>query len=105
MSSITRRMEPLPRADYRILVGRGWEYPSATLHACSMREPILTIFVPLAWGEKEVPLSAGELLADLYDRARYDLRIDCGTAPPEPALSEEDAAWVEVLLREKGLRG
>ncbi len=99
------RMEPLPRADFRILVGRGWEYPNATLHAFSMREPIPTVSVSLAWGEKEIALSVGELLAELYDRACYDLRIDHRDAPPEPALSEEDAAWVDALLRAKGLRG
>jgi hypothetical protein len=41
----------------------------------------------------------------VYDRARYDLRVDYKAAPPEPALSAEDATWLEALLREKGLRG
>jgi hypothetical protein len=98
-------MEPVPQADYRIVVGRGWEYPHATLYPFSMREAIPTISVPLAWNEKEVPLALGELLAELYGRARYDLRLNYAAVPPDPELSAEDAAWMEALLREKGLRG
>jgi len=98
------RMEPIPRSDYRILVSRGWEHPDASLHAFSLREAIPVVPVPLKWNEKEVSLAVGELLAQVYDRARYDLRVDYQAAPPEPALSVEDAAWMEALLREKGLR-
>jgi hypothetical protein len=98
-------MEPLPQADYRIVVSRGWEHPEASLHAFSLREAIPAVTVPLQWGEAEVALAIGDLLAQVYDRARYDLRVDYKTAPPEPGLSAEDAAWAEALLREKGLRG
>jgi Protein of unknown function (DUF4058) len=98
------QMEPLPMSDYRLLVSRGWEHPEASLHAFSIRQAIPAITVPLQWSEAEVSLSVGELLAQVYDRARYDLRVDYKAAPPEPALSAEDAAWVDALLREKGLR-
>jgi hypothetical protein len=99
------RMEPLPASDYRILVSRGWEHPEASLHAFGLQEAIPPISVPLQWNEAEVSLAVGELLAQVYDRARYDLRVDYQTAPPEPALSAEDAVWVEVLLKEKELSG
>lgn len=98
------RMEPSPQSDYRLLISRSWERPHATLDAFSMQQAIPAVSVPLQWGEKEVQLAVGELLAQVYDRARYDLRVAYRTAPPEPALAAEDAAWVEALLREKGLR-
>lgn len=98
------RMEPLPASDYRILVSRGWEHPEASLHPFGVREPIPAVSVPLQWNEQEVSLSVGELLAQVYDRARYDLRVNYKVPPPEPALSAENAAWMETLLREKGLR-
>jgi uncharacterized protein DUF4058 len=98
------RMEPPPISDYRILVSRGWEHPEASLRPFSIREAIPPITVPLQWNEAEVSLSIGELLAQVYDRARYDLRLDYKLPPPEPALSAEDAAWMEALLRQKGLR-
>jgi len=70
-----------------------------------MRQAIPAVSVPLQRGEQEVQLAVGELLAQVYDRARYDLRVDYRTAPPEPPLSAEDAAWVDELLRENGLHG
>ena len=99
------RMEPVPQSDYRILVSRGWERPHAVMHPFGIRQAIPAISVPLQWGENEVHLAVGELLAQVYDRARYDLRIDYGAAPPEPPLSAEDSEWVDGLLRQKGLRG
>jgi uncharacterized protein DUF4058 len=97
------KMDPTPQTDYRILVSRGWEHPRAALHAFTLRQAIPAVSVPLQWGEEEVLLALGELLAGVYDRARYDLRLDYRGAPPEPPLSAEDAAWVGELLREKGL--
>jgi uncharacterized protein DUF4058 len=97
-------MDPVPQTDYRLLVSRGWERPHGTLHAFGIRQAIPAISVPLQWGESEVRLAVGELLAQVYDRARYDLRVDYRAAQPEPPLSAEDAAWVEARLREKGLR-
>jgi hypothetical protein len=98
------QMEPMPQTDYRILVSRGWEHPHAILHAFGIRQAIPAVSVPLQWDEKEVSLAVGDLLAQLYERARYDLRVDYRAAPPEPSLSAEDAAWMDTLLREKGLR-
>jgi hypothetical protein len=99
------RMEPIPPSDYRILVSRGWEHPDASLHPFGIREAIPPITVPLQWNKAEMTLTLGDLLAQVYDQARYDLRVDYKAAPPEPALSAADAAWMEALLREKGLRG
>jgi hypothetical protein len=48
-------------------------------------------------------MALGQLLQEIYDRARYDLSIDY-RQPPEPPLTAEDAAWADELLRAKGLR-
>jgi hypothetical protein len=95
---------PLPAADYRIFVSPTWERPNARLTTFGIRQPIPAVSVPLRRTEAEASLAVGELLAQVYDRARYDLRLDYKAPPPEPALSADDAAWVEALLREKGLR-
>lgn len=96
-------MHPVPKSHYRILVRAGWERPRARLYAFSVRQPIPDITVPLRRDEKGVPLSIGKLLSEIYDRARYDLRLDY-RQQPDPPLSEEDAAWADRLLRAKGLR-
>ncbi|MBM3236668.1 DUF4058 family protein [Candidatus Poribacteria bacterium] len=95
-------MKPLPNSDYRILVRAGWERPKARLYAFSVRQPIPDLPVPLRRGEKEVLLSLGKLLSEIYDRARYDISIDY-RQPPEPPLTPEDAAWADELLRAKGV--
>jgi uncharacterized protein DUF4058 len=96
-------MEPDPRNDYRIVVAPGWGRPMARLHAVSVRQPLPDVLVPLREGEAEAVLPLGKLLAEVYDRARYDLRLDY-RVPPEPELSPEDATWADELLRAGGLR-
>jgi hypothetical protein len=43
------------------------------------------------------------LLHEIYDQGAYDLRLDYSRAIV-PALSEADAAWLDEVLREQGLR-
>ena len=40
---------------------------------------------------------AGAVLHALYDRARFDLRLDY-TQPPVPPLAEDDTAWARTLV-------
>jgi hypothetical protein len=96
-------MQPPPHSHYRILVRAGWERPRARLHAFSVRHTIPQVTVPLRRGEREVRLSLEQLLSEVYDRARYDLRLNY-RQEPDPPLSPEDAAWADELLRAQGLR-
>jgi len=96
-------MQPQSKSDYRILVRAGWERPRARLYAFSVQQPIPDFSVPLCYGEKEAVLAPGKLLSEIYDRARYDIRLNY-RQPPVPPLSLEDTAWADKLLRAKGLR-
>jgi hypothetical protein len=96
-------MQPPPQGDYRILVRAGWERPQARLYVCSVRQALPEVPVPLRRGEPEARLPLGKLLADIYARAHYKLRLDYRQLP-EPSLSPLDAAWADALLRTKGLR-
>jgi len=91
-------MTPKPASDYRILVSRSWQYPQAQLFAFSLCQPIPTVPVPLRYGEAGAQLALQELLGQVYERARYELRLHYQLPPPEPALSAEDAAWGAGLL-------
>lgn len=77
---------------YRILISPGWRRPHARLHAFSLRQPIPEITIPLQKGEDEPTLALNDVLHSLYNRARFDLRLDY-TQPPVPPLTDEDAAW------------
>jgi hypothetical protein len=97
-------MSPRPEELYRILVAPSWERPRARLWALGLRSLLPDVPVPLREREKEAGIPLGKLLPELYDRARYDLRLDYRQPVPDPALPPEDAAWVEALLQEKGRR-
>jgi hypothetical protein len=97
-------MDPRPEDLYRILVSPSWERRLARLWAFRLWSLLPDVPVPLREREKEAVIPLGKLLAELYDRARYDLRLDYRLSPPDPALPPADADWVEALLQEKGLR-
>jgi hypothetical protein len=62
---------------------------------------IFTILSLAFAGDAEPILDLQRLLNGVYDRrATYDFRIDY-TAAPRSALSETDAVWPDVFLREK----
>jgi hypothetical protein len=84
-------------SDYRILIGRGASRPGARLYAFGVRQAIPTIPVPLLPGDPEPSLDLNAVLHALYERARFDLRLDY-SRPPVPPLAEEDAAWATELL-------
>ncbi|MFQ5593840.1 MAG: DUF4058 family protein [Anaerolineae bacterium] len=94
-------MDPAPSSHYRMLVSRGWERPKAELYPFYLEEPIPEIPIPLREGETEPTLALGELLAQIYDQVRYDLRIDY-TSEPDPALDPTAAAWAHDLLQQAG---
>ncbi len=100
---LLRAGEPMPlmrervRSDYRILVSRGSHRPRAQLYPFNLRQPIPLFPLPLLPGDQEPMVDLGAILHVLYERARFDLRLDY-TLPPVPPLSEEDAAWARELL-------
>jgi len=95
---------PPVSADYCILVSRGWRRPKAELLTFGVRDPIPAVPVPLRAGEEDATVELGRVLAGLYDRASYDLRIDY-RRDPVPPLSGDDAEWASGLLAAHGARG
>ena len=90
-------------SNYRILVSRSEYRPKADLYAFNLQNSIPAFSLPLREGDSEPIIDLQTLINELYDRASYDLIIDY-RQEPVPALSEENAVWVDTLLREKGLR-
>lgn len=106
---LLRSGEPMPvlenelQANYRILVSRGDRRPTADLYLFNLPNEIPKFTLPLRSEDVDPVVDLQALLNGVYDRAGYDYTIDY-SREPVPALSEEDAAWADALLREKGLR-
>lgn len=98
-----RILSETQQTDYRILVCRGNRRPLAQLYAFSVRQEIPKFPLPLQTGDTEPLVDLQSLLVGVYARARYDLAVDY-SLEPVPPLNEEDRAWADALLREKGLR-
>jgi hypothetical protein len=97
-------MSPAATTAYRVVVSAEWERPEARLYAFGVQDALPTVSVPLARREPEISLDFGPLLTAIYESGRYDLSVDYTAAPPEPALSSEDAEWLDARLRASGHR-
>jgi hypothetical protein len=89
--------DPLPPADYLVMVAQAGERPHCSVWPISVRQPLPTIPIPLLDPDPPVPLALSQALHTAYERARYDLRVDY-RKPPVPPLTPQDAAWAETLL-------
>lgn len=85
------------QSDYRLVVSRSQRRPNADVYLFSLRDPIPNLPIPLQKSEAEPVVPLNQILHDLYDQGGYDLIIDY-QRPPEPPLSEADAAWAAGVL-------
>ena len=106
---LLRSWEPMPffnhgiQGSYRILVSRENCRPEADLYIFNLPDVIPSFPLPLRSEDREPVVDLQVLLSELYDRAAYDLIIDY-TREPVPPLSDKEAVWADVLLRERELR-
>ncbi|MEL6816463.1 MAG: DUF4058 family protein [Cyanobacteria bacterium J06598_3] len=91
------------KSDYRILVSQSDLRPQAALYAFGVKDQVPSFHLPLQSSDTAPVVNVQQLLNDIYDRSGYDLKLDY-TQEPVPALVGPDAAWLDSLLKEKGLR-
>jgi hypothetical protein len=91
------------QTDYRILVSRASKRPKADLYAFNLQNPIPSFALPLREGDTEPLLEIQTLISELYNEGNYDLVIDYAQEPV-PAMSVNNVAWVDQLLKQQGLR-
>jgi hypothetical protein len=99
-----RFTQPLPPYPYFLLLSRSERRPFFDAWPLSLDKAIPRIPVPLRQPDPDVPLDLGAALQQIYDRARYDLRIDYRQDPPAPELSADEHVWLVGRLRTAGLR-
>ncbi len=89
--------------DYHILISRSHQRPCAEVYACTLREPLPLFSLPLRTGEVEPVVDLTRILHELYEILNFDLAVDY-TQDADPPVPEEEAKWVDQLLREHNLR-
>jgi hypothetical protein len=82
-------------SDYRVLVSRAEDRPSAGLWAVSLRERLPQIPVPLRGADPPVKIDLQALVHQVYDAATY--RKVIYDDEPRPPLSSADAAWAAAI--------
>jgi Protein of unknown function (DUF4058) len=85
-----------PPTAYRILVSRSPQRPAAELYALSLQTSLPTILIPLKPGDPDLILNLQALVDQIYDEARYRMRIDYTEPVPPPALRTDDRQWLET---------
>ncbi|MDM7461360.1 MAG: DUF4058 family protein, partial [bacterium] len=91
------------RTPYRVCVYRAERPTVREFYPIGLRERLPTIGVPLRPTDADVWLDLQVLVDRVYVQGRYHLLIDYRQSV-KPSLSEADAAWVEAVLQERGLR-
>lgn len=93
-----------PPFDYVVLVNRAWRRAESVgfeVFPFSLREWLPCIPVPLKQDEPEVPLDLQYVFNRAYDGGPCRRGAVDYTRPPNPPLSEVDAAWAESLLHDR----
>jgi hypothetical protein len=96
-------IRPSRRTPYLVCVRRVTRPGKAEVYLVSLEDRLPAIKVPLRPRDADVRLDLQALLEQVYQRGRYEGDIDY-TKDPDPPLSPQGAAWVDDLLRQKGLR-
>ncbi|KAM3100074.1 DUF4058 family protein [Phormidesmis sp. 146-12] len=86
------------RVDYRIVVSRESNRPTADLYGFSLREVIPHFLLPLKPEDAELTVNLQDIFNRVYDFGSYDMRIDYRQPVPPPALAQTDQQWVDDLL-------
>jgi hypothetical protein len=89
---------PVPQAPYYIMLSRATDRPNVSVWPLPLNARLPIIPVPLLEPDRDVALDLGEIVAAVYERGGYDIRIDYGKPVPPPSLTDEDTVWVEALL-------
>ncbi len=89
---------PVPAAPYYASLSRVGQRPFISVWPISLSSRLPTIPVPLAAGDPDAVLVLSQIVASVYERGGYDAQIDYRQPVPPPALSDEEAAWVDSLL-------
>ncbi len=90
--------------NYLVSVYRFWQHDDVEFWLNELPESLPKISIPLLQYIEEPQFDLQEMVNELYDTGPYPRRIDYSMPPFVRLSSQEQSAWMDALLREKGLR-
>ncbi len=96
-------LHALPAWHYLVALSRANQRDQVAVYPISMRQRLPRVAIPLTDPDPDVVLDLQAVFERCYDNGAYSDLLDY-TRPPQEPLAEQDAAWADTLLREKGLR-
>lgn len=85
---------------YRILISPSSKRPKADLYAFGLSQVLPEIAIPLKVDDEAIAISLQPIFDGVYDRSRYQNRIDYRQAPPLPALPESDQTLLVEYMQD-----
>jgi hypothetical protein len=95
---------PVPPAPYYVVLSRADRRPTVEVWPIQLADKLPVLPVPLLEPDPDVALDLGAAVAAVYERGAYGQQIDYRQPPPSSPLSQAEAAWLDGLLRESGVR-
>jgi hypothetical protein len=96
-------LPPDLREPYRVCAVRGWARSTAEVYRLGLRGRLPAVRVPLRRADPDVALDLQALIDLAYQNGRYGQTLDY-KRDAEPALTGDDAAWADALLKAAGKR-
>jgi hypothetical protein len=94
-------LDPWPNSPYVLMVAKAKKAQLCQVWPSYFQRPLPTIPVSLSRPDPAIPLNLQPLIEGIYQRYRYERSIDYAK-PLSPPLDDEQAAWLERQLRQRG---
>ena len=84
----------LPAAHYIVTLTRAGQ-GRTQVWAMDVKTPLPVVPVPLKKSHRDIALDLGRAMRELYDQGYFSKSIDYSEAPPPPACTEDELAWMK----------
>jgi hypothetical protein len=91
---------PLPTGDYFVFLSRADNRPNCEVYSWNVRQPLLTIPIPLKAPDADVSINLGKVFQVTFERGRYARSLSYGQPLPPP-FCKEDSQWAMALSARK----
>lgn len=98
------RLAQFAERRYLVSVRRARHYGEFEVYPTALAARLPRCKIPLREPDPDAVLDLPAVLERTYDVSGYEDFIDYRQAPPPPPLTSAELAWLDGLLREKGLR-